>query len=171
MAEEWKEGDRALCVKDKGWTCFGEGLGPKKGQVHEVTRVFPREMVNVVVETHPSNEFLSFAPWEPKSVYGSACFVKVTPQEEDQFDREVIEQGYGKLVKCLLPLSALLLAGCGYEERAHYTCIQDGVVILNEPLTAGKGSLWDADGNRVMIPDDAFCRRSEWVRTKKETER
>lgn len=74
-------------------------------------------------------------------------------------------------MKCLLPLSALLLTGCDYEDRAHYTCTQDGVVILDEELTAGRGSIWDADGNRVTIPDDALCRRSDWVSTKKETER
>lgn len=92
----WCKHDLALCVKDD-WDDDGDppqvrGGTPdiKRGTVHEVVHIIypPRDFPRVA-HLLPHPEYLSF---DAACEYGyrSDWFVKVSPREADEFDRETI---------------------------------------------------------------------------------
>lgn len=84
MADDWRPGDLALCVKDR-WSGvltrrqMPEGFGPRAGGVYTVVRVVidPRGMTALVFE-HWSYTF------------AARCFRKINPHTPDAEDEETI---------------------------------------------------------------------------------
>lgn len=90
MSDNWQAGDMALCVREGAWV--SRGINLRKGQVHKVVGIYsPDELSEVVGERRDNACFLMFAPWQPDFCFGSSAFRKITPEEPDEFDREVIE--------------------------------------------------------------------------------
>jgi hypothetical protein len=90
---DWKAGDLALCVHKGPWKHRWRGKptnteveGPKCGQTLRVAEVNFSHANNFLclnfVEYQPFNSWLG---------YSEKAFIKVTPEEEDEFDKEIIE--------------------------------------------------------------------------------
>ncbi len=82
---DWQIGDLALCIKQGPWEIIEgpstpSGDDPEPGCIYCVANVELAELAGLV---------LGFAEFH--SQYQAGRFVKVTPPEADEFDREVIE--------------------------------------------------------------------------------
>lgn len=95
MADDWQVGDLALCVRrapERGRFLFGE---PNPGEAYEVLNVsleeFADDTIDIALTLRGAppctNEFNE--PTGPTWWHGR--FIKITPTEADEFDREVIE--------------------------------------------------------------------------------
>lgn len=91
MADDWKPGDLALCVR--GGYISGPGSSssryPTVGAIYTVEAYLPDvdfvggRLPGLLLKDAPIN--FNYAP-----LWAAFRFIKVTPQEEDEFDREVI---------------------------------------------------------------------------------
>ena len=105
MADDWKPGDLALCVKLSPWVrIFADGVvggyldrgGPKAGATYTVR--------SVEGDAGAFGVWLRFSDFPDVNAplwlgYASIRFIKVTPDAEDAFDREVIAHMAGQEVE------------------------------------------------------------------------
>lgn len=91
MADDWKPGDLALCVKEEdGGPPAPRGWLPAKGGVYNVVEVLPSERG----EGAPERQLLlclAECPDHKTHAYGAWCFRKIAPldpREEDRFHAE-----------------------------------------------------------------------------------
>lgn len=92
MADDWKVGDLALCVKVGDWLRAGTNVKstglpdyPKAGGVYRVRSVgYGQHWLALWLEELPGEQ--------PGDAFAAIRFVKITPPAADEFDREVIEQ-------------------------------------------------------------------------------
>lgn len=82
MAEDWNKGDLALCVDDTPNRVWGKS-DLRLGRVYVVTHTTWVDGLQGL--------FLDTARSQATHGFRSSRFIKVTPQEEDEFDRETIE--------------------------------------------------------------------------------
>lgn len=88
MADDWQVGDLALCVDDSRRPVTSRDTGLRCGRVYTVTDV-------MVVPVVPPRTGLALGGVDMSAfrfgLAGAMRFVKVTPPEADEFDRETID--------------------------------------------------------------------------------
>ena len=93
---DWKIGDLALCVDDGPVKIFGKFLevdpiyvsNLKIGSFYTITDIAPSR----------DGKFIAIGDWGKRAGGISTRFIKVTPPEADEFDREVIDLLIGEPV-------------------------------------------------------------------------
>lgn len=95
---DWQVGDLALCVDDNRRPVTSRDTGLRRGKVYAVTDV-------QVVPIIPPRTGLALDGVDMSAfrfrLAGAMRFVKITPPDADEFDREVIEQMNGARVEAL----------------------------------------------------------------------
>lgn len=93
MSNDWQLGDLALCIKGGPIHQFEHGEWPVAGRVYPVTDLKPNWEwddgdvdLGLMLDGAPLNGPQGWPLW------WHGRFIKVTPEEADDFDREVIEQ-------------------------------------------------------------------------------
>lgn len=93
--ENWKHGDAAMCIRD--FSDLGDGKqvdwGPKTGAIYSVSDVSVDALGVVFLDFDEDPDH------DPEYGWWASRFIKVTPPEADEFDREVIEHLTGAPVK------------------------------------------------------------------------
>jgi hypothetical protein len=89
MSENWQAGDLAMCINAGAWECEEGGSlsrhGPQMGESYLVVLV----EYDVAFDELEDETYLVFDEW-PGEAWLACRFIKINPQDPDEFDREII---------------------------------------------------------------------------------